>query len=268
MKRVILAFGSLVLLGGLGAPGTAWSKPDWCPNAKTDVEILICSDQDLSDLDVRMTTLYLRLTRGDSGAAGEIRSQQASWRGSRDACGARSSCLLERYKERIRQLEAATGSRGRGSISTSDVQRAFERYKADWVRQQRAGVVGVDDSFPAYVADVNGDGHSDGLVSFNGFVPVFSDGGGNAAWYMGFPYFENIGGELVYRFTLDGELNDGTWEPQMMFGCAGGGLVHLQVSRHTEDDPGCCPSIERWETYRLTSRGFRLESTPARSPCR
>jgi len=113
----------------MGAPGAAWCKPGWCPNAGTAVERLICSDQDLSALDVRMTKLYWQVKRANPSSANVVTAQQRNWLKTRDACGARSGCLVRRYRERIQELEAA--SRGSSSAVSESTWKAAYKARQD-----------------------------------------------------------------------------------------------------------------------------------------
>jgi hypothetical protein len=109
--------------------------------------------------------------------------------------------------------------------------------------------------------DVDNDGLLDILFDFNGFVPRFKDRSGNAAWYCGFPFFKNEGsGEFKYICLLDGELNDGTHSPQMNYKNNRDGIICLSVQRFLQNDPNCCPSIERLEKYKYNraSKNFIL----------
>ncbi len=71
-------------------------------------EHAICRNQNLSNLDVQMATLFaVRLEIPMlMGARGAARDEQEAWFQKRHACGSDVACLTEAYRTRIDQLNA------------------------------------------------------------------------------------------------------------------------------------------------------------------
>ena len=80
------------------APSSGGASFD-CSKARTNVEMLICDDPDLSALDREMAALYAAARRTTPGAA----DIQLTWIKVRNKC-ANASCLYDAYDERISQL--------------------------------------------------------------------------------------------------------------------------------------------------------------------
>lgn len=70
-----------------------------CAKAKTNVEKMICGDDQLAHLDVAVTLDYLQMPEKD-------RADYRDWLKSRDACTTRA-CLLEQYE--MRMIDAVIG---------------------------------------------------------------------------------------------------------------------------------------------------------------
>ena len=87
-------------------PVRATPRPSFnCAYAKLPVEIAICNSLELADLDVRMSRLfYRRKARLRAGEQRWLKSTQKSWLSTRNACGADTACIRQRYLERIRAL--------------------------------------------------------------------------------------------------------------------------------------------------------------------
>ena len=78
-----------------------------CEQARTADEVAICQDRGLSDLDVRMATLFEVVTSLVAmGQRGAIRDDQRDWLAERGDCGADRSCLRQSYRKRIGVLES------------------------------------------------------------------------------------------------------------------------------------------------------------------
>jgi uncharacterized protein len=78
-----------------------------CTNAGKPDEIAICKSQQLSDLDVRMATLYgvrmeIPMMMGARGAA---QDEQKAFLAKRTACGSDVSCIESTYAARIAELD-------------------------------------------------------------------------------------------------------------------------------------------------------------------
>ncbi len=79
-----------------------------CARASAPDEIAICGNPELSELDVRMATLYavrmkLPMLMGSRGAA---KDEQVAFLATRGACGADASCIADAYRARIDALNA------------------------------------------------------------------------------------------------------------------------------------------------------------------
>jgi uncharacterized protein len=77
-----------------------------CRAASRADEIAICDSRELSQLDVKMATLYdtiLKLV--GMGVRGNLQDQQRAWLNDRGACGPDRACIRNLYVERIRTLE-------------------------------------------------------------------------------------------------------------------------------------------------------------------
>lgn len=75
-----------------------------CQNATTRVEKLICSNEELSDLDVQLSLIYKKALSVDSEKA-LLKKYQDNWRKNiRDAC-TQEACVKLAYKSRIAELK-------------------------------------------------------------------------------------------------------------------------------------------------------------------
>ncbi|MFM9433867.1 uncharacterized protein ACFDR9_000913 [Janthinobacterium sp. CG_23.3] len=72
-----------------------------CALAKTATESAICVDEELQRLDSRLSLLYGKLGRAQPLQREALRQAQLSWLKARDRCGADTSCITQRYQERI-----------------------------------------------------------------------------------------------------------------------------------------------------------------------
>ena len=93
---------SLLLLGN-----SAQAASFDCARASKPDEIAICKSQELSDLDVKMATLYsVRMEIPMMmGARGSAQDDQRAFLTRRAACGADSACIASAYAQRIGELE-------------------------------------------------------------------------------------------------------------------------------------------------------------------
>ncbi len=100
----LAAFAGVFLLCGAGAASAASFD---CRSASRPDEIAICDSRELSQLDVKMATLYdtiLKLV--GMGVRGNLQDQQRAWLNDRAACGPDRGCIRNLYEARIRTLEA------------------------------------------------------------------------------------------------------------------------------------------------------------------
>lgn len=96
-----LAKRSVDLARALSLELNDFARPDWCPNASTEVERAICGNQELSALEIKLDQVYQRV-RGTP----EARSIARIGMTSRNTCGTNIKCLAERISETIVKLEA------------------------------------------------------------------------------------------------------------------------------------------------------------------
>ena len=101
--RVLAALATIAFLGASAPAGAASFD---CGKAAAPDEIAICANPALSDLDVKMATLYgvrmqIPMLMGSKGAA---KDEQTSWLQQRSSCGGNVQCLKKSYQARIRGL--------------------------------------------------------------------------------------------------------------------------------------------------------------------
>lgn len=78
-----------------------------CAKAATPTELTICKSYELGQDEARMATLYgIAISLVAMGQRAEILEDQRDWLEEREACGATTSCLNERYETRIKELNA------------------------------------------------------------------------------------------------------------------------------------------------------------------
>ncbi len=79
-----------------------------CAKASHPDEVAICNSPALSDLDVKMATLFstrmkIPMLMGSRGAA---QDEQRAFLARRSACGANSACIASAYQQRIDAINA------------------------------------------------------------------------------------------------------------------------------------------------------------------
>ena len=95
-----------------------------CTKAKTETERTICSNENLSSLDETLNEKYEQeLTR--ENAAKSIRAAQKAWLEVRNRCRD-STCLEEKYEQRIADLTCDPESRMAGSAIGANLCSAFQ----------------------------------------------------------------------------------------------------------------------------------------------
>lgn len=106
MTRKAIFVGSIPLTLFLFAGGADAASFD-CAKASKPDEIAICKSQKLSDLDVKMATLYGVRTEIPMmmGARGAAQDEQKAFLTKRAACGGDVSCIEDAYAARIAELE-------------------------------------------------------------------------------------------------------------------------------------------------------------------
>ncbi len=101
----LLAAG-LVLAASFTTAGNASAASFACGANMAPDETAICADCDLSQLDVKMATMYQVLTRTSAmGARGALQDDQRAWLVQRARCGGDRACIRAAYEARIGQLQ-------------------------------------------------------------------------------------------------------------------------------------------------------------------
>ena len=114
MKRILLV--SLILAAAVVLlAGHAHAASFDCRKASNPDEIAICDSRELSELDVKMATLYDTIIKlVGMGMRGALQDQQRAWLQERAGCGADRACLRRLYDTRIRALEAEVARIAKG----------------------------------------------------------------------------------------------------------------------------------------------------------
>ena len=77
-----------------------------CRQATKPDEFAICDSRELSQLDVKMATLYDTVIKlVGMGVRGDMQDRQRAWLQERAGCGADRACISRLYESRIRVLE-------------------------------------------------------------------------------------------------------------------------------------------------------------------
>ena len=114
MKRILLV--SLILAAAVVLlAGHAQAASFDCRKASNADEIAICDSRELSELDVKMATLYDTIIKlVGMGVRGAMQDQQRAWLQERAGCGADRACIRRLYDTRIRALEAEVARIAKG----------------------------------------------------------------------------------------------------------------------------------------------------------
>ena len=107
---MLLAARFVIAAGGLLLAATAANAASFnCAKAKSPDEIAICHNGSLSDLDVKMATLYgVRLGIPMlMGARGAVQDEQRAFLVNRGYCGKDAACIGAAYQQRIDELQQA-----------------------------------------------------------------------------------------------------------------------------------------------------------------
>ena len=98
----------IVLMAMLTLPATAAQPSFDCDGARSEVEKMICDDDALADLDLRLARDFARaLSRANADQVPELRASQREWRAQMLKCarnGDPRGCVLEAYTKRIAQF--------------------------------------------------------------------------------------------------------------------------------------------------------------------
>jgi uncharacterized protein len=78
-----------------------------CQDSKSAAELVICQNQDLAILDIRLNATYAGVqSRMSEAELKSLREQQRAWVKERDKCGANAACIRKLYQARLQQLSA------------------------------------------------------------------------------------------------------------------------------------------------------------------
>jgi uncharacterized protein len=111
MKRVMLAVVAATVFSCGGAHAASFD----CRAASAPDEVAICDSRELSQLDVRMATLYETITKlVGMGVRGDMQDQQRAWLRARADCGRDGACIRKLYESRIRALEGEVARIAKG----------------------------------------------------------------------------------------------------------------------------------------------------------
>ena len=106
MRSFIIAVS--VMLPLLAIPGPVSAASFDCTKARAADEVAICRSRDLSDMDVRMATLFeVDTSLVLMGQRGAMHDEQREWLKRRAACGSNVACLKTAYQVRIAELQKA-----------------------------------------------------------------------------------------------------------------------------------------------------------------
>ncbi len=113
MQRFLAAATGVALAMAIAGPGEAASFD--CRKASRTDEFAICKSRELSDLDVKMATIYdIVLKLVPMGTRGAIQDEQRAWLAARQACGPDQGCIRNLYDARIKTLMAEIDRIARG----------------------------------------------------------------------------------------------------------------------------------------------------------
>jgi uncharacterized protein len=111
MRRLSFAVAAAITLGCTSAHAASFP----CIKASNPDEVTICDSWELSQLDVRMATLYDTVVKlVGMGVRGDMQDQQRAWLRTRADCGHDRACIRKLYESRIRALEGEVARIAKG----------------------------------------------------------------------------------------------------------------------------------------------------------
>ena len=97
-----------VLLAALLTAQSTFAASYDCGKASAPMEIAVCNDVELSNLDEQLATAYKSALANSAGTESEVRTVQRAWLRRARACGADGSCLSTAYRERLIVLNSSS----------------------------------------------------------------------------------------------------------------------------------------------------------------
>jgi uncharacterized protein len=156
---VLVLFISFVA-GLLSLSAVSWAddsdgSPQWCTQAKTKVEILICENGQLGDYDRELTAYYEALLKTlDPSVQSDLVQSQKKWIAQREQCGSTAKaaeelviCVGTRIRERIdlirKRIQETAAEKRLSEFANFDLRTfkapAFEfQYPSSWHLKTRA----------------------------------------------------------------------------------------------------------------------------------
>jgi uncharacterized protein len=102
------AFGIILVFAGTIVPGKARAGSFDCVDAARQIEKMVCTDQELNELDELVISYYDSAARTLTGARQQsLEKSQRDWLEELDKCGGSTTrtCLFKRYTARLLRLE-------------------------------------------------------------------------------------------------------------------------------------------------------------------
>ena len=104
MRLLIISL--FLALPTLMFPGVAPAASFDCTKARAADEVAVCRSRDLSEMDVRMATLFeVNTSLVLMGQRGAMQDEQRDWLKRRAGCGSNVACLRTVYQVRIAELQ-------------------------------------------------------------------------------------------------------------------------------------------------------------------
>jgi len=100
---------TLVLALALTAARAATPSFDCTQPPKSSIDEMICGDDGLAELDVKMAEVYAQAQKKAKGKVNQLKAEQSGWIKGRDDCGKaddKRQCAQDAYQRRIAELQA------------------------------------------------------------------------------------------------------------------------------------------------------------------
>ena len=103
--RSLIGTTVLGVVGCLAASSASQAQSFNCNYAKKPVEVAICQDPNLSQLDEQMAQAYFDVVNNlPSRRASQVKAEQAAFIRERNSCGYDFGCISASYRIRLREL--------------------------------------------------------------------------------------------------------------------------------------------------------------------